>query len=275
MKQILLAALCLMMAACANDSTNDKTTGVKVAKSENPSTYVLVHGGWCASWCWDFNKPALEAAGHKVFTFDLPGHGTNTTKDLTEVTLADHVNGLQEFINGIDGKVILVAHSMTGMVISQVAENIPEKIDKLVYFAAFLPQDGEAMTKFLMNDPWSQVSPLTTVVKENGLTTFNLTYARNLGFNTTPDDKFLFACQHLQDENPTMWSEPVHLSDKYMSVPKVYIHTLKDNCCSYDLQRRMIKFVPCVKEYYLDTDHCGMLSDVEGTNNILLDIARI
>ena len=268
-----VAFAALAVAFIASYCSNKKP--VESQDTTAPATYFLVHGGWCASWCWDFNKPALEKAGHTVLTFDLPGHGDNTAIDLTKVTLADHVKALQDFISKIDGKVILVAHSMTGMVIAQIAENIPEKIDKLVFFAAFLPKDGDVMMNLIMNDPWTQVGPLTTVIKENGMATFNPAYARNLGFNTTPDDKFGYALQHLQDENPAMWYEPVHLSDRYMNVPKVYIHTLKDNCCSYYMQRQMVKNVPCVKEYYLDTDHVGMLSDPESTNAILLDIPNI
>ncbi|MCF0167321.1 MAG: alpha/beta fold hydrolase [Bacteroidales bacterium] len=278
LKQFAFATFAALAVALTISSCSQNTNAGKSDEGQEntiKATYVLVHGGWCASWCWDFNKPALEAAGHTVKAFDLPGHGNNTDIDLTKVTLSDHVNALQNFISQIEGKVILVAHSMTGMVIAQVAENIPEKIEKLVFFAAFLPKDGDVMMNFLMSDPWTQVGPLTTIVKENGMATFNPTYARNLGFNTTPDDKFMYALQYLQDENPTMWYEPVHLSDRYMAVPKVYIHTLKDNCCSYFLQRQMVKTVPCVKEYYLDTDHVGMLSDPESTNAILLDIADI
>lgn len=113
------------------------------------ATYVLIHGGWCASWCWDFNVKTLENAGHKVICIDLPGHGTNKTIDIEHVTLKDHVNYIENFLSGIDTPVILVAHSMSGMIISQVAEDMPQKVEKLVYFAAFLPEGNVTMTKYL------------------------------------------------------------------------------------------------------------------------------
>ena len=40
--------------------------------------------------------------------------------------------------------VILVGFSYGGMVITGVAEEVPERIDRLVYLDAFLPQDGES-----------------------------------------------------------------------------------------------------------------------------------
>ncbi len=240
------------------------------------ATYVLVHGGWCASWCWDFNVKALEQAGHKVICVDLPGHGNNDSVPLTEVKIADHIKCVKEAVEDSDEPVILVAHSMTGMVISQVAEDMPEKISKAVYFAAFLPdKDGCTQMELLATDPWTLISPKTTVITDDGLANFNMKYARNMGFNTSSDEAFGYAATRMQPENPTMWSEPVHITERFEGVDKVYIHTLKDNCCSYYLQRSMVQKQPCVAQFYLDSDHVGMLSDAENTNKILLAIAQL
>jgi len=245
------------------------------AKTQKKNTYVLIHGGWCASWCWDYNVKALEAKGNKVICLDLPGHGKNKPEMLENVHLKDHVNYVKSELKKIDGKVILAAHSMSGMIISQVAEDMSEKIEKLVYIAAFLPsKDGQVMTEFLASDPWTLVSPATTITMPNGLCTFNPRYARNMGFNTTNDKDFAFALSNMQLENPSMWSEPVHLTEKYHNVPKYYIHTLKDNCCSYYMQRVMVHNEPVVKQYYLDTDHCGMINEPKGFNEAMIDIGN-
>jgi pimeloyl-ACP methyl ester carboxylesterase len=37
------------------------------------STYVLIHGAWHGSWCWDKVVPLLQQAGHQVVAPDLPG----------------------------------------------------------------------------------------------------------------------------------------------------------------------------------------------------------
>ena len=87
-------------------------------------------------------------------------------------------------------------------------------------------------------------------------------------FNTSTDEAFAYAAQRMQLENPTRWPEPVHITDRLDGVPKVCIHTLKDNCCSYYPQRVMVKQQPCVAQYYLDTDHVDMMSDAEKTNEI-------
>ena len=57
-------------------------------------------------------------------------------------------------------KIVLIGHSMGGMVITAVAEKIPNKISKLVYVGAFLPASGQALTDLASADPESKLGPL-------------------------------------------------------------------------------------------------------------------
>ena len=43
----------------------------------------------------------------------------------------------------------LVGHSYGGMVITGVAERVPERIGKLVYFDAILPEDGDSVVNLI------------------------------------------------------------------------------------------------------------------------------
>ncbi len=239
------------------------------------SKFVLIHGGWSASWVWDRNVKALENNGeNEVICLDLVGHGTNAPERLEHVGLKDHVDYIENEISKMDGKVILVGHSMAGMIISQVAEDMGDKIEKLVYFTAFLPhEDGQNMIPFIELDPWTLVGPHTAIPLPNGLLKFNPRYLRNTGFNIADDETYAFAVSHLGLENPTLWGDPVHISEKFHNVPKYYVHTLKDNCCTYYQQRCMVHDEPMIKEYYIDCDHFGMLSKAEELNEILLDVA--
>src|SRR6185369_16020773 len=108
-------------------------------------TFILVHGAGHGSWCWKKVVPLLEAKGYKVITVDLPSHGDDTVK-LAGITLADDVKTVTDAANRMKGKVILLGHSSGGIVISQAAEMLgPQKVDKLVYLDAFLPQNGESV----------------------------------------------------------------------------------------------------------------------------------
>jgi pimeloyl-ACP methyl ester carboxylesterase len=70
-----------------------------------------------------------------VETLDLPGHGQDRTA-IREITLATYVKRVCETLDAQAEPVILVDHSMGGIVISQVAEERPEKIQTLVYLSA-------------------------------------------------------------------------------------------------------------------------------------------
>ena len=93
------------------------------------NNYVLVHGAWGGAWEFAELAELLGADGSKVVAVDLPGHGNNKAP-IADVTLAAYVQKVTEVIGGLDAKVILVGHSLAGSIISQVAENIPQQIEK-------------------------------------------------------------------------------------------------------------------------------------------------
>lgn len=103
---------------------------LKEDKNRYP-TYVLVHGAWADESAWGFVRNEL-AKNANVVVVNLPAHGADGTYGVG-IGLNDYVNTVTKAINAQSGKVILVGHSMAGKIISQVAENIPTKIDKLIY----------------------------------------------------------------------------------------------------------------------------------------------
>lgn len=100
--------------------------------------FVLVHGAWHGAWCWEKVIPLIEAKGHGVHTLDLPGLGSDETP-LEDVSLNAYVDAVVKLISDIEEKVVLLGHSMGGIVITQVAEKIPEQISTLIYLTAFSP----------------------------------------------------------------------------------------------------------------------------------------
>jgi pimeloyl-ACP methyl ester carboxylesterase len=110
------------------------------------ATYVLVHGGWDGGWAWKAVAKELSRAGHEVYTPTLTGSGERVHLASPEVgleTLILDVVNVIRYENLQD--VILVGSSSGGMVITGVAECVPEKIGRLIYLDAFVPQDGESL----------------------------------------------------------------------------------------------------------------------------------
>lgn len=76
-------------------------------------TYVLVHGAWQAPYVWEDVKTTLEKNGNKVIVVQLPAHGSDTTSP-ANVTINAYRDKVINTVNSVNGKVILVGHSMGG-----------------------------------------------------------------------------------------------------------------------------------------------------------------
>ena len=112
-------------------------------------TFVLVHGSWQGAWSWDRTSALLAARGHRVFSPALPGHHPTDT-DRSAITHDDYVDAVLRTVAmaGPD-PVVLAGHSLGGAVISQVADRRPDRVARLVYYAAFVLRDGEAIGDLL------------------------------------------------------------------------------------------------------------------------------
>ena len=108
------------------------------------STFVLVHGAWHGAWCWERIIPLLEASGHRVIAPDLPGMGLDRTS-LAEVSLDGWARFVAKIVEAESDRVVLVGHSRGGVVISQAAEYVPDRIATLVYLTAFLVPNGKTL----------------------------------------------------------------------------------------------------------------------------------
>jgi pimeloyl-ACP methyl ester carboxylesterase len=100
--------------------------------------FVLVHGGFHGAWCWQKLVPELERLGHQAVAVDLPGAGERLHE---EASHAAWRSALREVVEDGD---VLVGHSNGGFAISLAADEVPDRIARLVYLSAAVPIEGEA-----------------------------------------------------------------------------------------------------------------------------------
>jgi pimeloyl-ACP methyl ester carboxylesterase len=108
-------------------------------------TYVLVHGAWHGGWCWTRVAERLAAAGHRVYTPTQSGLGERRhllSAAVTPDTFIDDIANVIEAEELCD--VILVGHSFGGLAISGVADRMPERLRRLVFLDAGLPESGKS-----------------------------------------------------------------------------------------------------------------------------------
>ena len=107
------------------------------------TTYVLIHGACHDGSAFDLVVERLREQGHPAYAPTVAGHGKDVDK---RVTHAESVQSVLDFI--LDRELtdfVLVGHSYGGTIIAKVAEAIPERVRRLVFFSALVLNDGETI----------------------------------------------------------------------------------------------------------------------------------
>src|SRR5215831_15208812 len=111
------------------------------------TTFVTVHGSWAGSVVWRQLAPRLRKAGHEVHAPTLTGIGARKHLLTREIDLDTHIQDVTGVIDDADlSDIVLVGNSYGGMVITGVADRVPEKVASLVYSTPSCRRTG---------NPWS------------------------------------------------------------------------------------------------------------------------
>ena len=108
-------------------------------------TYVFIPGGWHGGWIYDPITENLERLGKKCVALTLPGLEREPVISNQPINLDTHIQYVVDFIVKENlTEIILCGHSYAGLVITGVADQIPERIQALVYIDAYIPKDGDS-----------------------------------------------------------------------------------------------------------------------------------
>jgi len=125
-------------------------------------TFVLVHGSWQGAWSWDGVRDQLRAHGHRVIAPALPGRG-DVGEDRSWIGHDDNVAAVLAAIDADGaGPVVLAGHSLGGVTISQVADQRPDRVARLIYCAAFVLDDGESAADVMPEQMRTAITELGT-----------------------------------------------------------------------------------------------------------------
>ncbi len=109
------------------------------------ATIVIVHGAFGGGWEWREVAALLRAHGHEVFTPSLTGHGERAHLATPETGLETHIQDIINLLRYEDlHQVVLACQSYGGMVVTGVADRMPERLTHLVYLNALVPEDGQS-----------------------------------------------------------------------------------------------------------------------------------
>ncbi|MFD8565818.1 alpha/beta fold hydrolase [Streptomyces sp. NPDC057694] len=240
------------------------------------STFLLVHGAWHSGRCWERVVPLLESAGHRVLAPSLTGYGDTSHLLGPQVGLDTHVEDVLKLIHQEDlTDVVLVGHSYAGLVVTSVANEVPERIAHLVYLDAMVPEHGETgvdvqpMSRHLIDlaarsgDGW-RIPPMPEMPPPLGL--FGVTDAADVAWLRTM----------LSDHPVRCLQQPVRLDNPAaQAISRTHIH-----CVDAQPEGIVRRPVPATQPNgsparirELPTGHDCMITMPAGLSDLLLEAA--
>ena len=232
-------------------------------------TFILIHGSWHSAWNWHRVTPLLERAGHKAISIDLPGMGRDKTP-INEVKMQTAIEKICDLIDSVEGKVILVGHSKNGIMISQAAEYRPEKIEKLVYLAAYLIPNGKTQKEYSLQDTEGVLRSYVTMTEDLKSYTLQPEIYKEGLYHDCDDYITDLAKLILSNEPVESAITPLQLTERnYGRVPRVYIECLQDRAVTPFIQKKMYTEMPCEQVYSMNTSHSPFFSKPQELVDIL------
>jgi pimeloyl-ACP methyl ester carboxylesterase len=224
--------------------------------------FVLVHGAFGGAWTWEPIVEPLEALGHTVETFDLPGGGEDQTP-IEEITLAACADRVCSVLAGRPEPAVLVGYSMGGMVVTQAAANCPERVASLIFVASFMPSNGQSLLDLsgLPEGEGDMIQANIVIEGEPPMASLPAGATAAAVYNCCTQEQVDWAVERRRPQAVAVFATPVTADDAVLaSIPRSYVLTGQDRCIMPALQRRMIAEHPCTSVVELDTDHAPHLS---------------
>ncbi|MBV8105476.1 MAG: alpha/beta hydrolase [Hyphomicrobiales bacterium] len=217
---------------------------------------VLVHGLFADGSCWSEVIPRLQAVGLNV---------TSVQNPLT--TLEDAVAETQRVIDRQDGPTVLVGHSFSGMIVTEVG--VDPKISAVVYVAARAPDGGEDYTALAKTFPTPPASAGIIFDGDEGRLTEAAFLHDFAGDLPEARARALYAVQ-----------EPFHkalLTGKtnhaaWRSKPSFYAVSTEDRTINPDLERFMAKRMGATT-IEVKASHLSLISHPQEITDLILQAA--
>lgn len=234
--------------------------------------FVFIPGSFHASWCWYKMQPLLSKNGNTCEAVDLPAHGKDNTP-INQITLQNYVDAVCAVIEKYEEPVVLIGHSRAGIIISEVAEKMPEKIDKLVYLCAFLIPDGEPMVATALADTNSLLVSNLIFNETEGWHFPKENIIKDAFYNDCSEEDVALSTALLSKEPNAPVATPLRLTEsRYGAVQKVYIFTNLDQTITYPAQKKMVERTPVHKTFEISAGHSPFFSQPKVLAEILLQL---
>ncbi|MDW4497845.1 alpha/beta hydrolase [Sulfitobacter sp. D35] len=237
--------------------------------------YVLVHGAWHSGELLSPVAEYVRAARKETHVPTLAGNRAGETKD---VGLEDAITSVTDYLeeNDLTG-VVLAGHSYGGMVITGVADRVPERIRRLVYWNAFVPNAGESLIDMV---PEVFGGMFAQLAEGSGDNTITLPFPiwREVFFNEGDLPAAQAAYERLNPQPYRTFADKIELSKNpaEMEIPKSYINGLNDAALPHSLgwHPRLSEKLGLFRLVQMMGGHETCFTDPKGTAEAILMAGR-
>ena len=230
------------------------------------TTFVLVHGGGHGGWCWRPCANALRSRGHEVYAPTLTGFGDRAHLSAPDFeTFVTDIANVVAFEDLYD--VVLVGHSMGGVVVPRVAEAIPDRIATAVWLTAAVCNDGESLIETVPQSPW--IAKAVTIGPDGTAHTDpELILDANIHDGTAEQRRFVHD-RHLPYP-PHALTEPGRLTAFLaLGIPTAYVVATLDRTIEPHVQEKLAARLPDPRRATVAAGHDCMLTQPEATATAL------
>ncbi|SEO93654.1 Alpha/beta hydrolase family protein [Methylobacterium sp. ap11] len=217
---------------------------------------VLVHGLFADGSCWSEVIPRLQAAGLDA---------TSVQNPLT--TLEEAVASARRVLARQEGPTVLVGHSFSGMIVTEVGAD--PKVGALVYVAARAPDAGEDYAALAGTFPTPPASAGIVYDGDEGRLT-EAAFLRDFAGDLPPDRaRVLFAVQQ-PFRKALLTGRTTRAA--WRSKPSFYAVSTEDRTIDPDLERFMAKRMNA-KTVELKASHLSLISQPQAVADLILEAA--
>jgi pimeloyl-ACP methyl ester carboxylesterase len=237
------------------------------------ATFVIVHGGWGGGWEWTPVARLLRERGHEVFTPTLTGLGERAHLR-TDVGLSDHITDVTAVFRFEELRdVVLCGHSYGGMVVSGVADRLPDAVRQIVYLDAFVPRHAESIVDLVSEEFRRFILEL----QHAGSATMPVPEEMMPPKGLIPEETRTRYVERLLPHPLRTSTEPISLSGAVERLPRAFVRCTGGE--HTDPEPEMARYAERARAdgwpyREIPTPHDLHLYDPEGTAGILHDLQR-
>ena len=236
------------------------------------STFVLVHGGGHGGWCWQLLARELRSRGHEVLTPTLTGFGERRHLDCEGLSFDTFVTDIVSVLEYEDLRdVVLVGHSMGGVIVPRVAEVARDRIRAVVWMAAVVLDDDETLLEAVPQTP--EVAKAVVILDDGSVRTDPQLMIEALLPDGNPAERAWVLARH-RPYPPMALVEPGRLSAfKALKLPTGYIVATLDRAVAPDRARVFAARLPGVRCAEVRAGHDLMITRPAETADALLSVS--